>query len=146
MALLQPTCRRLATLRLIHIACRISLCRYTKRIQIHDEKRNLLRSVRKHDIRPHGRRRAVCSAGSNRGVLTITRACLNRLTRKDSESGVELGGEHAQGCWTSNQGSRPKMQKCGDLARRTRSASILLPRYGKLALEALGSIMRVSAS
>ena len=67
----------------------------------------------------------VCSAGRNRGDFTIIIACWNGSSRKGSESGVELGGEHAQGCWRSSQGSHPKEQKRDDMARRTRSASIL---------------------
>ena len=48
-------------------------------------------------------------------------------------AGIGPGGEHLQGCRTSRPVSEnPKTEKRNDLARRTRSASILRPPYGNL--------------
>lgn len=72
----------------------------------------------------------VCSAGIDRGVLTITRARSNGCPEGAANHVFEFSGEHAQGCWN------PKVQKRGELAQRTRSASILRPPYGRPAPEA----------
>ncbi|KAF9701671.1 hypothetical protein EKO04_000328 [Ascochyta lentis] len=84
---------------------------------------------------------AFAALAATGGVFAMTRACSNGLCREGSESDKRVGGEHFQGCWRSGQGSRPKAQKRDDLARRTRSASILRPPYGKQAPEASGENM-----
>lgn len=73
----------------------------------------------------------VCTAGSNRGFSRSPEHARTACREGGSESGIQVGGEHAQGCRTSKgQGSCPKMmQKRDDMAPRTRSANILRPPY-----------------